>query len=69
MDFLILNPLNFPILSTLIFLPLAGALVIFFLKNETAAKVWTLLISLVTYGIVLAALFLFRCLHLQVPVR
>ena len=48
MDYLILNPLNFPILSTLIVLPLAGALVIFFLKNETAAKVWTLLISLVT---------------------
>jgi NADH-quinone oxidoreductase subunit M len=48
MDFLILNPLNFPILSTLIFLPLAGALVLFFLKNETAAKVWSLLVSLVT---------------------
>ena len=42
MDFLIPNQLNYPILSTLIFLPLAGAFVLFMIRNETTAKVWSL---------------------------
>ncbi|MCU0578620.1 MAG: NADH-quinone oxidoreductase subunit M [Desulfobacterota bacterium] len=49
MDFLIPNQLNYPVLSTLIFLPLVGALIIFFIRNETGAKVWTLAVSTVTF--------------------
>jgi NADH-quinone oxidoreductase subunit M len=37
-----------PLLSTLVFLPLAGALPLFLLRGDRAAKVWTLAITLVT---------------------
>ncbi|MFZ5775355.1 MAG: NADH-quinone oxidoreductase subunit M [Thermodesulfobacteriota bacterium] len=48
MDFLIMNDLGFPILSTLIFLPLVGALILLALPGETAAKNWTMLVTVVT---------------------
>jgi NADH-quinone oxidoreductase subunit M len=51
MDFLIPNPLNYPILSTILFLPLAGALVIFLIRDEKWAKIWTLVVSLVNFGL------------------
>ena len=48
MDFLIMNDMGFPILSTLIFLPLVGALILLALPGETAAKNWTMLVTVVT---------------------
>jgi len=46
-DFLIMNTLGYPILSLVVFLPLAGAIPLLILKNDEAAKYWTLLITLV----------------------
>lgn len=37
-DYLIMNPLNFPILSTTIFLPVAGALLLLLMRNDKAVK-------------------------------
>ncbi len=52
-----INPLGFPILSTVIFMPLVGALVILFMRKDALIKVSaltatlaTLLISLVLFG-------------------
>jgi len=45
MDFLTMNTLGYPIVSLLIFLPLAGAAVLFLLRSEKAAKYWTLLVT------------------------
>jgi NADH-quinone oxidoreductase subunit M len=59
MDFLIPNQLNYPILSTLIFLPLVGALLIFLIRNETGARVWTLAVSTVTFLLSLPLYFYF----------
>ncbi|MEK6202006.1 MAG: NADH-quinone oxidoreductase subunit M [Desulfobulbaceae bacterium] len=48
MDQLLINP-DYPhILSTLIFLPLAGALLLLFVKNEFFARYWTLGITSLT---------------------
>jgi NADH-quinone oxidoreductase subunit M len=44
MDFLILNK-GFPILSVLIFLPLAGALIALLLSGDKAARIWTLIVT------------------------
>ena len=59
MDFLIPNQLNYPILSTLIFLPLAGAFVLFLIRDEKTAKIWTLIISLVVFALSLPLYFNF----------
>ena len=59
MDFLIPNQLNYPILSTLIFLPLAGAFVLFLIRDEKAAKIWSLFISLVVFALSLPLYFYF----------
>lgn len=59
MDFLIPNQLNYPILSTLIFLPLAGAFVLFLIRNEKAAKIWALIVSLVVFALSLPLYFYF----------
>jgi len=48
MDFLLMNDMGFPILSTLIFLPLAGALILLCIPGDTAAKNWTMLVTIVT---------------------
>ncbi len=48
MDFLIMNTMGFPILSTLIFLPLVGALLLLLLPGETVARFWALLVTLAT---------------------
>jgi NADH-quinone oxidoreductase subunit M len=48
MDFLIMNSMGFPILSALIFLPLAGALILLCIPGDTAAKNWTMLVTVVT---------------------
>ena len=47
MDFLIINE-GFPILSTLVFLPLVGALVLLFLPGENAQRMWTMIVTVVT---------------------
>lgn len=59
MDFLILNQLDYPVLSTLIFLPLAGAFVLFLIRDEKAAKIWTLIVSLVVFALSLPLYFNF----------
>jgi len=59
MDFLIPNQLSYPILSTLIFLPLAGAVVLFMIRNETAAKIWSLIISVINFALSLPLYFYF----------
>lgn len=44
MDFLLMNE-GFPLLSALIFLPLAGALVAMFLPSESVARIWALVVT------------------------
>ncbi|MBI4806042.1 MAG: NADH-quinone oxidoreductase subunit M [Desulfovibrio sp.] len=51
MDVLIMNEMGFPILSTLIFLPLAGALALLCIPGDSAAKIWSLVITTVTAAI------------------
>jgi NADH-quinone oxidoreductase subunit M len=51
MDFLILNHLGFPILSVLIFLPLAGGILMLLFPGETVAKYWALAVTLATAAI------------------
>ena len=58
-DFLIMNTLGYPILSLLIFLPLAGIIPLLILKNDEAAKYWTLVITLVIAVISLPLYFKF----------
>ncbi|OGR03800.1 MAG: NADH-quinone oxidoreductase subunit M [Deltaproteobacteria bacterium RIFOXYD12_FULL_53_23] len=48
MDFLIMNEMGFPILSALIFMPLVGALILLCIPGDTAAKNWTLLVTVAT---------------------
>jgi len=45
MDFLIMNTMGFPILSSLIFLPLAGALVLLLIRGDNAVRLWTMLVT------------------------
>ncbi len=47
-DYLILNTLNYPILSVLFLLPLLGAVVTFFMKNDAFIKAWALIVTIVT---------------------
>lgn len=47
MDFLIMNE-GMPLLSYLIFLPLAGALVLLFLPGDGLARIWALVVTLLT---------------------
>jgi NADH-quinone oxidoreductase subunit M len=58
-DFLIMNTLGYPILSLLVFLPLAGVIPLLILKNDAAAKYWTLLITIVIAVISLQLYFKF----------
>ena len=46
MDFLSMNTLGYPILSILVFLPLAGAVIVPLLPGENSVRVWTLLVTL-----------------------
>ena len=58
--YLIINHLGFPILSTVIFLPLAGALIILFLKSDSAIRVAALTATLATLLVSLALFFNFN---------
>jgi len=46
--YLILNTLNFPILSMLLLIPVVGAVVTMFLRGDTLLKFWGLAVTLVT---------------------
>jgi len=46
MDFLIMNELGYPVLSLLIFIPLAGSLVLLFIKSEEFSKYWALVVTI-----------------------
>ncbi len=64
MDFLLINQ-GFPILSTLIFLPLAGALILLIMPGDHACRIWTLFITVLTALISLPLFFMFdRSTHL-----
>ena len=58
-DFLIMNTLGYPILSLLVFLPLIGVIPLLILKNDEAAKYWTLAITLVIAVVSLPLYFKF----------
>ena len=53
MDQLLLNQ-GFPLLSTLIFLPLAGALVLFLIRDQQFARYWTLAVTTIVALVSLA---------------
>lgn len=46
--YLILNTLNFPILSTLLIIPVVGAIIAMFMRGDTLLKFWGLAVTLVT---------------------
>lgn len=48
-DYLIMNPLNFPILSTTIFLPVVGALLLLVMRNDTLVKVTAFTVGIVNF--------------------
>jgi len=50
MDFLIMNE-GFPLLSTIVFLPLAGALVLLFLPGENVQRIWAMAVTTVNAAI------------------
>lgn len=50
-DFLVPNTSGWPFLSILIFLPLAGCVPLLFLKNDNAARLWTLVVTLANAAI------------------
>ena len=45
MDFLIMNDLGYPILTILIFLPLAGALIQLFIPGDNANRIWAMIVT------------------------
>ncbi|MEW6218322.1 MAG: NADH-quinone oxidoreductase subunit M [Thermodesulfobacteriota bacterium] len=59
-DFLILNHLGWPILSVLIFLPLAGAAVLLVLRSEEGSKYWTLAVTAANAALSLPLYFNFQ---------
>jgi NADH-quinone oxidoreductase subunit M len=58
-DYLILNALSFPILSTTIFVPLVGALLLLILKNDTLIKATAFTAGIVNFLISLLLYFRF----------
>ncbi|MEW6426459.1 MAG: NADH-quinone oxidoreductase subunit M [Thermodesulfobacteriota bacterium] len=48
MDFLLLHDGSYPILSTLIFLPLLGALFLLFLPGDNMARIWAMVVTVLT---------------------
>ena len=56
-EYLILNTLNYDILSALLIVPLVGAAVTLFLKNDGFIKAWALIVTLVTAALSLPLFF------------
>ena len=48
-QYLLMNPLDFPILSTTIFLPVIGAILILLINNERAVKITALITGIMTF--------------------
>ncbi len=48
-QYLVMNKLSFPILSATIFIPLAGACLLFFIKHERAVKVIALITGIINF--------------------
>nr|MBL0700655.1 hypothetical protein [Desulfobacterales bacterium] len=46
-NFLTFYNLSYPVLSLVIFIPLAGAFCLFLIKNDRTAKYWALFITLI----------------------
>jgi NADH-quinone oxidoreductase subunit M len=57
--YLLFNCSDFPVLSTLLLLPLAGALVCLFIRNETFLRLWGLAVTTTTMALSLPLYFLF----------
>jgi NADH-quinone oxidoreductase subunit M len=57
---IIMNPLDFPILSTTIFIPLIGAILILLMRNEKAIKITGLITGFITFAVSLMLYFNFR---------
>jgi NADH-quinone oxidoreductase subunit M len=58
-QYLIMNPFGFPILSTVIFLPLVGVLFILFLRDENKIKITAFVAGMLTLLVSLALFFNF----------
>lgn len=58
-NYLMMNTLNFPVLSIVIFLPLAGALLLLFMKSDKAIKMTALLTGIINFPISLLLYFRF----------
>jgi len=58
-DFLIMNTLGYPILSLLVFLPLAGVIPLLLLRNDEAAKYSTMVVTLLIAVVSLPLYFKF----------
>jgi NADH-quinone oxidoreductase subunit M len=58
-QYLLFNHSDFPVLSTLILLPLAGAIVCLFIRNEIFLKLWGLAVTAATMALSLPLYFLF----------
>jgi NADH-quinone oxidoreductase subunit M len=58
-DFLIMNTLGYPILSLLVFLPLAGVILLLLLRNDEAAKYSTMVVTLLIAVVSLPLYFKF----------
>ena len=56
---MLFNSSDFPVLSTLLLLPLAGAIVCLFIRNETFLKLWGLAVTTATMALSLPLYFLF----------
>ncbi len=55
-QYILMNHLDFPILSTTIFLPLIGAIIIMFMSNEKAIKITAFFAGIITFAL---SLYLF----------
>ena len=58
-QYLLFNSSDFPVLSTLVLLPLAGAIVCLFIRNEIFLKLWGLAVTTATMALSLPLYFLF----------
>ncbi len=58
--YLMMNTLSFPMLSTIIFLPLAGAFLLLFMRSDRAAKITALITGIINFPLSLILYFKFN---------
>jgi len=58
--YLMMNTLSFPMLSTVIFLPLAGAFLLLFMRSDRAAKITALITGIINFPLSLILYFKFN---------